>query len=66
MVLKEVCPRSAIVFVVQVITVLVVVVMSAIKLSMDHENNPVWLVLVSSALGFILPAPALKKKKCDG
>lgn len=63
--LDNICPRSAIIFAAQIITVLVIVITGAIKLTLGTENSPVWIVLLSSAVGFILPTPGLKRKKCN-
>jgi hypothetical protein len=65
MAVNEICPRSAVVFIAQIITVLIIVITAALKLSLSDEDSSVWLVLLSSAVGFILPTPALKKKKID-
>jgi hypothetical protein len=63
--INEICPRSAVVFIAQIITVLIIVITAALKLSLSDEDSSVWLVLLSSAVGFILPTPALKKKRID-
>jgi hypothetical protein len=63
MAVNDICPRSAVVFIAQIITVLIIVITAALKLSLSDEDSSIWLVLLSSAVGFILPTPALKKKK---
>ena len=57
------CPRSVVVFVVQLITVLGVIICALINLSLSAENHDLWLVLLSGAIGIIFPSPALKKRK---
>jgi hypothetical protein len=58
-----VCPASAITYAVQLITVLCIVVTALVNLSLEDTHKDVWLVLLSSSLGFIFPNPTLKKKK---
>ena len=58
-----VCPASAITYAVQLIMVLCIVVTALVNLSLEDTHKDVWLVLLSSSLGFIFPNPTLKKKK---
>lgn len=59
---QDVCPRSVVVFMIQAVTVLVVVVGAVINLSVNNADRELWLVLLSTALGYIMPAPGLRKK----
>lgn len=63
--LKNICPKSAVVFVIQTLIALVVIIAAVVNLTIYRNNSPVWLVLLSSAVGFVFPAPTLKKKKCE-
>ncbi len=47
-------------FVVQSIVLLIVIVTSAINLSLRNGPEQVWLVLIGTALGVILPAPGVQ------
>jgi hypothetical protein len=63
--LGDVCPKSAVVFIIQMLTALVVIIIAGVNLTLQQDNNPVWIALLSSAVGFIFPTPVLKKKKCE-
>ncbi len=54
-------PRSEIVFIVQVVLVYIVVIVSIVNLSIENnKNDKLWITLLSSAIGYILPSPSLK------
>ena len=55
-------PRSEIVFFCQVILIYIVVVVSVVNLTIDTSDNKLWIALLSSAIGYILPNPSLKLK----
>ena len=62
----NVCVRSAIVFAVQIITALSLVLAAFVNLSVGKpEHHDLWLVLLSSAIGYIFPSPTLKRRKCE-
>lgn len=56
-------PRSEIVFFFQVILVYIVVIVSIVNLSIGRSNDKLWIALLSSSLGYILPCPNLKPNK---
>ena len=56
-------PRSEIVFFSQLVVILMVISFCIFKLSTSSSNDqdkPVWIALLASALGAILPNPSLK------
>ena len=56
-------PRSEIVFFSQLLVILMVISFFIFKLSVSSSNDkdkPVWIALLASALGYILPNPTLK------
>ncbi len=59
----KILPRSEIVFAVQVVLVYVVVIVSIVNLSIGAENEKLWITLLSSAIGYVLPSPSLKLTK---
>ena len=67
--LSETAPtvRGKLLFTVQVSAILLVVICSLINLSISHyfpyidkKDDKLWIVLLSSALGYLLPNPKLK------
>lgn len=62
--LSNICPRSAILFCVQIIAILAIVVAGVVNLTLYKGKEEVWLILVSGAIGYIFPNPALKKRRC--
>lgn len=58
---KEV-PATELVYLSQMITVFLVIVACIVNLSIQNEPHDLWVALLSSSLGYILPAPAMSKK----
>ena len=54
------CPRSEIVFFVQVVLVYIVVIVSIVNLTIGRPDDKLWIALLSSSIGYILPSPNLK------
>jgi len=59
----SVLPRSEIVFFVQVILVYIVVIVSIVNLTIGSQTDKLWIALLSSSIGYILPSPSLKVNK---
>ena len=53
-------PRSEIVYFCQIFLVYIVVIVSIVNLSMQNGENELWIALLSSSIGYILPNPSLK------
>ena len=60
---KDRIPQNKITFAIQVIAVYAIIIASVINLSMQHPDKELWLVLLSSCIGYVLPNPGLKYKK---
>ena len=56
-------PRREIVFLAQVLAVYTVVIASIYNLTVDTGHKELWIALLSSALGYMLPCPALDASK---
>lgn len=56
----KVLPRSEIVFFVQVILVYIVVIVSIVNLTIGRSDDKLWIALLSSSIGYLLPNPTLK------
>lgn len=54
-------PRSQILFLFQVLVVLIIVIVSIVNLSLSTkcEELTVWVALLSSSIGYMLPAPKI-------
>jgi Trk-type K+ transport system membrane component len=53
--------KSQIVFVVQVIIIYMIIITCLFNLTFHNGENQLWTALLSSSIGYILPAPRLKK-----
>lgn len=53
-------PREEVIFLFQVALVYIIVVTSIVNLSLDKGEREVWLVLLSSATGYLLPSPSMR------
>ena len=56
-------PKSEAVFFSQTILIYLVVLTCIINLSCSNSNSSIWIALLSSSLGYILPNPSLKTYK---
>ena len=59
----QTCPKSVILFTVQMLLICVIVIASIINISLDDNNKEMWIVLLSSSIGYVLPNPKLKHVK---
>jgi hypothetical protein len=58
-------PKTEIVYFCQMVIVLTIVIGGIVNLSLQHtdaETRQIWIVLLSSSLGYVLPNPSLGKK----
>lgn len=56
-------PKNRLTFLAQIIVVYGIISVSVYHLSVQSPNQELWLVLLSSAFGYILPSPGLKYLK---
>ena len=58
----KICPKSAVVYITQMCVIMGVVIAAIINLSVNQENNKeMWISLLCSTIGYILPNPKLRK-----
>jgi hypothetical protein len=55
--------KDLVVYICQVIAVYTVVIACIYNLSTDNHNTNLWTALLSSALGYMLPHPSMKRRK---
>lgn len=53
-------PKNQFTFISQIIIIYAIVVTSIVHLSIQSPDRELWLILLSSSLGYILPSPGLK------
>jgi hypothetical protein len=53
--------KSKIVFFAQIVIVYIVIITSLFNLTFRNGDNQLWTALLSSSIGYILPAPKLRK-----
>lgn len=56
-------PKSQIVFLFQVVLIYIVVITAIANLTLNTENSKLWTALLSSSIGYLLPAPSLKENR---
>ena len=54
-------PQTEIVYFCQIIIVYVIIITSIINLSLQNGSSELWISLLSSCIGYVLPSPKLKK-----
>lgn len=57
---KQRVPSSQIVFASQIIIIFGIVIVAIINLSLGSEPHDLWLSILSSCLGLLLPTPSVK------
>lgn len=55
-------PKNEIVYFCQIIVIFTIIVTSLYQLAVGSRNNELWISLLSSSLGYILPNPTIKGK----
>ena len=55
------CPKEEIVYLCQVVILYTVIVVSIYNLTVALDNSTLWMALLSSSLGYLLPNPSLKR-----
>ena len=56
-------PKNEVVFFSQVIILYIVIITCIVNLSINKQHNEVWIGLLSSCIGFLLPNPSIKRNK---
>ena len=60
---KDVIVKNRITFLAQIIVVYIIIITSLVQISLRSPDKELWLILLSSSIGYILPSPGLKFKK---
>lgn len=58
-------PKNELVFFTQILLLYIVVLTSLANLTRDVSHRDLWITLLSSCIGYILPHPSIKKNKYD-
>ena len=56
-------PKAQLVFFCQVILVYIVVIVCIVNLTIGVNDNQIWIILLSSSLGYLLPSPSVKNER---
>ena len=56
-------PKNEVVFFSQIIIVYIVIITSIVNLSIGRTDSSLWVALLSSSIGYILPNPTVKSDK---
>ena len=57
------CTKSLIVYICQITILSVVICVSLYNLTNDHADKSLWSTLLSSSIGYLMPAPKMRKYK---
>ena len=60
---SPVCSKSLVVYCCQVFVMVVVIVVSMCNLSFGGPDKEMWITLLCSTLGYLLPNPSIKRMK---
>ena len=63
--MDKICPKSAAIYITQMIIAIGIVIASIINLSLKDTNSELWLSLLFSNLGWVTPSPSLKKQPAE-
>ena len=56
-------PKNQFTYISQIIVIYAIIATSIVHLSIQSQDRELWLILLSSSLGYILPSPGLKFSK---
>jgi hypothetical protein len=56
-------PKSEITYFSQIIIVFIVIITSILNLSLTSTHQEIWLTLLSSSIGYVLPSPSMTQPK---
>ena len=56
-------PKNQFTYISQIIVIYAIIATSIVHLSIQSQDRELWLILLSSSLGYILPSPGLKVSK---
>ena len=60
---KEKIVKNRFTFLAQIIVVYIIIITSLVQISLRSPDKELWLILLSSSIGYILPSPGLKIRK---
>jgi hypothetical protein len=55
--------KPLVVYISQVVLVYIVVITGIVNLSTGAENQNLWIILLSSSIGYLLPSPSVKNER---
>ena len=58
-------PKNSITYVTQIGIIIGIIITSLVQIAFQAPDKELWLVLLSTALGYILPTPGLKFSKSE-
>ena len=56
-------PKNQFTYILQIVVIYAIIATAIVHISLQSDNRELWLVLLSSSLGYILPSPGLKFAK---
>lgn len=56
-------PKSEIVYFCQMIVVYIIIITSIVNLSIGNGTSELWISLLSSAIGYVLPNPSIRSER---
>lgn len=56
-------PKSEIVYFCEMIVVYIIIITLIVNLSLSNGSSELWISLLSSAIGYLLPNPSLRQEK---
>lgn len=60
---QEKTVKNRLTFFAQIIVVYMIIITSLVQISLRTPDKELWLILLSSSIGYILPSPGLKFRK---
>ena len=58
----EKLPRSEIVYFTQIVILFIIIITAIINLSLHSGQGELWITLLSTSIGYILPSPEIRKR----
>ena len=60
---KTLCKKSMIVYGLQVMAIFLIIIAAVCNLSFRDEDKEMWITLLCSSMGYLLPNPSMKRRR---
>ena len=60
---KVLCQKSMVIYIIQVVAIFIIIIVAVCNLSLKEKDKEMWITLLCSSMGYLLPNPSMKRTK---